>query len=173
MEYKIIKNQKYIYDCDNCGNEFESFHRCDPDICHSCGYYGTFNEDIEEFDETHQYCPICKGFFRTSIYLNDIMQDERVKWLANMVMHYRHDHLRSWDNTWGRRGYGSRFLSPEVYEEEKRKVNERAKRQILRKCKDYMIVNGFHVDDVLGLQHTESETIKLYEKALGYRKLVS
>ncbi len=78
MEFKIIKNQKYIYDCENCGNEFERFYQCEPDICHSCGYYGTFHEDIEEFDEIHQYCPICNSFFKTSEYLKGTSKNHRL-----------------------------------------------------------------------------------------------
>lgn len=53
------------------------------------------------------------------------------------------------------------------YEEMKSQVNERAKRQILRKCKKYMISNGFSVDDVKELDGTTQETINLYIKILN------
>ena len=175
MEYQLYKRTKYLYWCRECGNEFTREYELDypPYRCNVCNETDTFSESEIEVEEINQYCPICESFFKTSDYLNDIMEDERVRWIANMVTHYRHDHLSSWDNTWGRKGYGRRFLSPEVYEDSKRKVNERAKRQILRKCKDYMVSHGFHVEDVMGLQNTDSKTLELYEKVLGYRKLVS
>jgi len=171
MEYKVFKNQKYTYWCDECGNEFTKNYQCEPDYCRDCHKYGTFHEEVDEIVEIHQFCPMCNHYFKTSEYLNDIFaKDEKARWLANMVTHHRHEHISSWDSTWGRNGYANRFLSDVDYDEEKRKVNERAKRQILRKSRDYMILNGFTVEDVLKLQNTETKTIELYQKLLGSKK---
>lgn len=171
MEYKTYKTQLYIYSCEKCGNEFSRTYQCEPFECHSCHGYGTFKEEIVKIDELHQFCTICNLYFKTSIHLNEVFKnEERARWLANMVMHYRHDHLSSWDSTWGRNGYANRFLKNVDYDTEKIKVNERAKRQILRKCKNYLIKNGFNANDILKLQNTEPKTTALYDKILGYDK---
>ena len=117
-----------------------------------------------------QYCPICKKEFITSPYLNNIFNNGNSRWLANMVMHYRHSHT-AWDKTWSR-GYYYRQQSwgnhkGYDYDKAKRIANERAKRQILRKCKDHMINMDFTVSDVEKLQGTEAKTIELYSKLLN------
>jgi len=84
-----------------------------------------------------------------------------------MVTHYRHNHLISWNKMWGKNGHNYRkgwYFSE--YAEKKTDVNERAKRQILRKCKDYMIANGFTADHVKQLTETDEKTIELYQKIL-------
>ena len=170
MEYRSNEYIRYNYWCECCGNEFTKGYECSPDYCHSCHQYGTFRFEEEKISVTAQYCPICKQYFDTSDYLNDIFgDDEKARWLANMVMHYRHSHVVSWDRNWGRNGYARTYLNVD-YDEEKRKMNERAKRQILRKSKDYMISNGFTSEVVLKLENTEPKTIALYEKLLGNQK---
>ena len=43
-------------------------------------------------------CPICHSRVNKSDYLNEIFGDEpQVEWLANLITHYRHDHITSWD----------------------------------------------------------------------------
>lgn len=112
------------------------------------------------------YCPMCKGYFSGSDYLKTVFTDEKQLWLANMVTHYRHSHIESWNKCWGYRGsyYRSRWFSD--YEEEKHKVNERAKRQIIRKCTDYLLYFGFTVEDFTALQSTEQKTIELATKKI-------
>ena len=44
------------------------------------------------------YCPICEQRFDTSDYLSGVFKgNDRAMWLANMVMHYRHNHITSWN----------------------------------------------------------------------------
>lgn len=161
----------YQYTCKVCGNSFKKNHQCDPRFCRECEepsiFKQTITKSMEQLSCTYQQCPICCENFETSDYLNETFKDEHVRWLANMVTHYRHGHIKSWDKTWSRGSYGWNQLSEWTYDQEKLKVNERAKRQILRKCKDFMIENGFTVEHVKKLQNTDSETIKLYEKILG------
>jgi hypothetical protein len=85
-----------------------------------------------------------------------------------MVTHYRHNHLKSWDGMWGKNGdYYRKGWHHSEYPGDKKDVNARAKRQILRKCKDYMITNGFTVNHVRRLAKTDEKTIELYQKILG------
>lgn len=167
----IEKVTTYEYTCKVCGNTFTKNHHCSPEYCKKCDDYSVFDQTItkskEQLSCTYQHCPICCEKFETSDYLNNVFKDEHVRWLANMVTHYRHEHLKSWDKTWSRGNYGWNQLSECTYDQEKQKVNERAKRQILRKCKDFMIQNGFTVEHVIQLKNTDSKTIELYQKILG------
>lgn len=124
-----------------------------------------------EIRNDYIHCPICGKDFKSSEYLNEVfMNNDRARWLANMIMHYRHDHLKSWDKTWSRGYYyrGNSFGNHKGYDYDKAKkeVNERAKRQILRKAKDFMVNNNFTVGDVKALNGTTSKTIELYNKHL-------
>ncbi|MDD2200417.1 MAG: hypothetical protein PHX84_02090 [Candidatus Shapirobacteria bacterium] len=83
-------------------------------------------------------CPICGETSQCSDYLKKIFKDEKVLWFANMVTHYQHDHITSWDKCWGKNGYRYRQGWFGDYDEEKAKVNERAKRQIIRKCENFV-----------------------------------
>lgn len=170
MKYNIKKEiiKRYHYRCVECGNEFYNLKYIDPYKCHDCGasypFSREYEEKIEEIEQ--QYCPICNVFFETSDYIKEHIEDEHVRWLANMVTHYRHCHITTWNKVWGKNGYGSHNLDESTYDKEKAKVNERAKRQILRKCKDYMVKDGFKVEHIKQLQNTEKKTIELYEKLL-------
>jgi len=172
MKYKTenIQVKEYEYECIECGNTFRrSNGNLDVYKCHDCSSVDyPFSKIIVENSEIkkEQYCPICEDYFEVSKYLEDAIEHEHVRWLANMITHYRHEHITSWNNTWNRGEYGGRYLSEFTYEKEKIKVNERAKRQILRKCKKEMIKDGFKVEHVKQLQHTDNKTIELYEKYL-------
>lgn len=108
------------------------------------------------------YCPICNRWFEGSSYLfEEFKDDEKAIWLSNMVTHYRHTHITSWNKCWG---YGGRFYRSGWfgdYDTEKQKVNERANRQIIRKAKDFLIENGFTSEDFKILKNTTEETMKL------------
>lgn len=118
------------------------------------------------YDGYSLYCPLCKSRFHGSDYLETVFEDEAQLWLANMVMHYRHNHITSWNKCWGR--YGSRYRQNWFgnYDEEKAKVNERAKRQIIRKAKDYLNAIGVKVSDFEVLQNTTEETLEVARKYL-------
>ena len=116
----------------------------------------------ESSDEYIVYCPICGYFFEGSPYLYSIFKDDKkVLWLANMVTHYRHEHITSWNKYWG---WGGRYYRKAAhfgdYDTEKSIYNERAKRQIARKATSYMLENGVSIDSYARLQGTTTETIE-------------
>jgi hypothetical protein len=113
-------------------------------------------------------CPICHSRVTKSDYLNEIFGEEpQVEWIANLITHYRHDHITSWDKCWGRNGSAYRGYWFKDYEEEKSKVNERAKRQIIRKGHKILIQNGITTEHFKRLQNTTEQTIKVAEKNLS------
>ena len=111
------------------------------------------------------YCPICEYRFEGSDYLKTVFNDDRELWLANMVMHYRHEHITSWNKNWGRYGWYYRNASHfGDYDEEKAKVNEKAKRQIARKCKNYIVKYNVNAEVFNKLQNTTEETLTVVKK---------
>lgn len=72
---------------------------------------------------------------------------------------------------WGAYGYYYRqgWNSTKDYDEMKHEVNEQAKRQILRKCKQFMIENGFTAEHVKALKGTTEKTYELYQKTLNLK----
>jgi hypothetical protein len=123
------------------------------------------------FKDDLVYCPICCNFFPQSDYLAIVFIDDRERWLANMVIHYRHSHITSWDKCWGNNGryYRSGWFGD--YDEEKSKVNERAKRQIIRKASLFLMLNGITPETFKALQGTTEETLKLAFKKLKGEKI--
>jgi hypothetical protein len=127
------------------------------------------NSKVEQFSDMISdnkfYCPICDTWDYLSPYLKDVFKDyPRSLWFANMVTHHRHNHIESWDKCWGKYGSyyrGSWFLD---YDYEKSKVNERAKRVIMRKCQSFMKFHNFYVEDILLLENNSKETLELAKK---------
>lgn len=111
------------------------------------------------------YCPICEQRFDTSDYLSSVFKgNDKAMWLANMVMHYRHNHITSWNKYWGWNGRAYREAAHfGDYDTEKSIVNERAKRQIARKCPQYIINNGINASVYSALQGTTEETLKVVD----------
>lgn len=108
------------------------------------------------------YCPLCNSFFAPSAYLNSVFIDNpKVNYLAHLTMHYRHRHIRYY-NRWV--GYHSRYRD---YDSFKIEVNNRAKRNILRKCKKFLREHKFTVQDFVRLRHTDQKTLDLAHKILG------
>lgn len=117
------------------------------------------------------FCPLCGEWFAGSDYLFETFKgDHKAIWLSNMVTHYRHGHITSWNKCWGYGGYSYRYGWFGDYDEEKAKVNERAKRQIIRKATDFLIENGFTSEDFKKLKNTTQETIDLAVKKLDGKK---
>lgn len=120
-------------------------------------------------DDYGVFCPLCGHYFDGSEYLKTVFDANEVwqaLWFANMVMHYRHNHITSWNKCWGYRGNSYRYGWFGDYDDEKAKVNERAKRQILRKAKDYLKHYSFTADVLEELQNTTEETMKVAHKIL-------
>lgn len=167
----IIEKSRTVeyYECQYCSHTvyIKYFDQKYPSKCYSCEEYGTFEVVTKEENYSLQWCPICKKHFETSDYLSTVFECQHTLWLANMVTHFRHNHITSWDKQWGKNGHYYRSAFPERdYDEMKKEVNERAKRQILRKCKTYMLEHGFKVEHVESLQNTTEKTLELYRKIL-------
>ena len=110
-------------------------------------------------DKRNIYCPICGRHFQSSNYLVSVFgENPNSLWFANMVTHYRHHHIKSWNRCWGYGGNSYRRGWFKNYDTEKRKINERAKRQIIRMCSDFMKANGIDSDDLLVLNENSKET---------------
>lgn len=113
-------------------------------------------------------CPICGQYVKKSNYLDNLFnQQPEVNYLAHMITHYRHHHITSWNKCWGRYGGYYRGHWFGEYEEEKKKVNERAKRQLLRKGKKVLQEIGVKPSHFLVLANTEEKTMELAVKILG------
>lgn len=116
---------------------------------------------------TQRICPICNKHYSSSEYLEDIFKDDpKALFIANLVTHYRHHHIQSWNRCWGRNGdyYRNKWFGD--YEKEKQVVNERAKRQIIRKAQPKLIALGITSETFKKLQNTDEKTIVLAVKKL-------
>jgi len=101
------------------------------------------------------FCPLCGTRFSPSEYLCTVFQNPKINWLAQMVCHYRHNHIEYYDNGVG---FQASIGQHEVF---KHLVNERIKRQIIRKCQAYMKRLGLKARDLKELQGTTEETLAL------------
>lgn len=137
--------------------------------CKSYKHKETDNEIKNSEDKRKtMYCPICNKEIIQSDYLEGIFNDDYpTLWIANLVTHYRHYHITSWNKCWDK--YGNRYRGSWFgdYDEEKAKVNERAKRQLIRKSYQSLNANGVTVETFLKLQNTTEETIKVAKKYLN------
>ena len=121
---------------------------------------------IEKYCEEHR-CPICNQLILQSNYLEEIFrEDKKILWLANLVTHYRHHHITSWDKCWETNGHRYKAHWFTDYDSEKEKVNERAKRQIIRKGYKVLLENGILVEHFKNLKSTTVETLKVADKFL-------
>jgi len=111
-------------------------------------------------EDGHVFCPLCNETFEESEYLRTVFGEVKQRWLANLVTHYRHEHVNYYNNGVG---YVAAFHD---YDSFKHQANERAKRQILRKCKQFLITHGFTSVDFSALQGTDPKTLELAERLL-------
>jgi hypothetical protein len=112
-------------------------------------------------------CPICGQKVKESEYLNEYFRYEpKVNYLAHLVTHYRHYHITSWNKCWGYHGASYRKNWFGDYDYEKRKVNERAKRQIIRKGKRVLREIGIKAEHFKSLSYTEAKTLDLAQRHL-------
>jgi hypothetical protein len=110
-------------------------------------------------------CPICHRSVNESDYLNHVFRDSpEVNYLAHMVTHYRHDHVRYWNNRWGNKFY---YPMKGDYDKEKIIANERGKRQIIRKGYEILRMIGIKPEHFESLQNTDENTMKLANEILG------
>lgn len=119
------------------------------------------------FENNMVFCPICKDYFQESDYLKTVISNKNTLWIANMVTHYRHTHIKSWNRCWDSNSgnyYRSGWFGN--YEDEKSDVNERAKRQIIRKCTKYLRHNKITLQDFEQLEYNDEKTLELIRKKL-------
>jgi len=119
------------------------------------------------------YCPVCQSFDCDiqSDYLKNIFKKNKFAyWASVLVTHYRHEHITYYDKSWRFSRYREKNYEYKDYDSFKAIVNNRAKRQIIRKViKDSAIktdvkkslINGFKF-----LQKNDDKTIELIEKTL-------
>lgn len=111
-------------------------------------------------------CPICCNFIKQSEYLEMAISNEKTRYIANLVTHYRHHHISSWNTCWSQGGRRYRADWFGDYDVEKAKVNERAKRQIIRKSFQILKEMGITPENISELENTTEETIKIAKKYL-------
>ncbi len=156
------------YDADDyIGTEYDEYVITDRDAGIKEHYRKVFRETEKEI--INIYCPICDRYFPGSDYLADQIKDDKVLWVANMVTHYRHEHITSWNKCWGKNGnsYMANWFGE--YELEKKKINERAKCQIIRKCNEYMNNFSIGIEHLKQLQNNDVKTLEVAEKLLNTR----
>lgn len=127
------------------------------------------------------YCPFCeRQVYIGSEYLREVFIDnDFTYWFACLVTHYRHEHIRYYDNCWRNPGgYGDK--NPEykynTHEDFRKIINNRAKRQIIRTMiKDKSLLIKEKKMLLLGageLQYNDEKTKELLEKQLKLIKHV-
>lgn len=130
-------------------------------LCFDCDIELKYHEIPEEINVYKFNCPICGEKQEGSDYLSSIFSSYKVLWIANMITHYRHHHIKYWDNSVN---YISKHLD---YDRQKSVVNERCKRNIIRKCRNFMYEKGIKENHFRQLPYNDDSTIKLAEKYLG------
>jgi len=170
LDRQMVKNEPSIKTCYACDNGLTG----ETKFCYACarGFLGEYRYDGEPWEcycsewycdcETRDYqicCPLCETWEIGSQHLREVFSNNNLFWLSNLITHYRHNH-RNWDNSVG---YISRYHS---YDNEKAKLNNQAKRQVIRKCKLLLLWNGITSEHFNKLQSTDEKTIELAKKEL-------
>lgn len=112
-------------------------------------------------------CPLCNKQISRSDYLKSVFYDSAaLEWFANLITHYRHNHISSWNKCWGPGGgrYRSGWFGN--YDNQKAMVNERAKRQIIRQAFPILREVGLTPEDIQRLQNTGDDTMRVANKFL-------
>lgn len=149
----------WYFECPKCSKTCKPGHP-DPE-CFDCGVKLKYKEEKRCYTFFRFYCPICDSWKEGSDYLFQVISSKNQLWIANMVTHYRHNHIRYWDNSVN---YISKFLD---YDLQKQIVNERCKRNIIRKCRETMNNEDITAEDVKNLSpDTEQKTADLADKYL-------
>lgn len=163
MEKLFIKSQKKI--------KAQTCYACINNLVGEIKYNTNHTEEWEcrcteeeIYDVRRFFCPMCDVYYEDSSYLNSVIPNEKTLWIANMITHYRHKHVKWWDNRWGRNGYGGRKYGD--YDKEKPVANNTFKRQIIKKCKDFLELQGIGKEHFLELQENDEMTLQLINKKL-------
>lgn len=156
--------RKESYDTCVCGKRKKYYY----DLCRDCEQLERENENRKNYGA--DFCPICGQEFIFSSFLHGAIPNEKTRLIANLITHYRHVHQPSWNTSCH---YISRYYGETAYENSKKEHNNRAKRQIVRKCKDWLIAKGITKQDLLDLKDNDEKTIALIDKAFHVKVLNS
>ncbi len=168
----IIHKLENVQECENVfvkNLQFDEWHECEQNEFVSCGivYEKVYSQKTKNVP--YYFNPAVGNYMKGSMYLESVIIDQKVCWLANMVTYYRHT-LPSWNNCWGRNGHYYRHGWFGDYETEKIKVNERQKRKIIRKHLEFIKENGITVDHLKILMNTDQKTVEYAEHKLNRKK---
>lgn len=172
MKPEIFEEEFYVNYCKICGNEIDVEYTycrdCQYDKC-SCGKRkkreyefckSCFDKSVLEKKEKNGFdkCPLCGNVFFFSEFLETAIENNKTRLVANLITHYRHEHQSSWNRSCH---YVSFKYGEIAYENSKIEHNNRAKRQIIRKAKDWLVANEINRDDLLELKDNDHKTINL------------
>jgi hypothetical protein len=146
---------KCAYDTCKCGSSKKRHY----DLCREC------NQKEQDAEIRAKYgserCPFCGEEFLFSEYLQNAIPNPKTRLIANLITHYRHNHQASWNKSCH---YISQKWGEDAYQEAKNKHNNRAKRQILRKCKKWIIESKITEVNFKELQYNDNKTCELINK---------
>lgn len=122
----------------------------------------------KQIERGYLFCPVCKReIYFYSDYLWEVFNENIYAYLAAvLVTHYRHDHIRYYDRSWKYGSYADKnkeylYMSHEEY---KTLVNNRAKRQIIRKIvKSQQLDLQTKKEMIRGFTHLEHNDEKVEE----------
>ena len=124
------------------------------------------------------YCPIC-GDINLSIYSDYLFKQFKnfeTYWVAVLVTHYRHEHIKYYDRSWMYRSYAEKNPEYKNHDEYKKIVNNRAKRQLIRAfVKDTILDRDTKIRVIRAfrrLQANDGKTLELIDKMLKKLKEV-
>ena len=178
MKYRYIEYDNY---CEECGEPISDYYtycrehayntcKCghskkrEHELCKYCFEDKLFEEKCEANGSAN--CPICDQIFAFSEYLNEIFPSKQMRLLANLITHYRHSHQSSWNKSCH---YISQYLGEDAYQKAKKEHNNRAKRQILRKCKEWLFFNKIEAEHFFALKDNDQATIDLIAKVYNFK----
>lgn len=161
-----MKEECYEYCCDNCGNEFNLKYYRDDILCEICNENITGIEHVEnKYDQKYRFCPVCEGYtIEVSDYLSGLLSG-RLLFFANLITHYRHCHIASWDSM--RESAGYLKASHYNYKPVRKKANNQIKRAVLKKYHLWFKEKGFTKED-FRLQNNDEETNEIIEKLFEF-----
>jgi len=127
--------------------------------------------DVLKFETNNMYCPICRNFIvKGSEYLLKTFGVSYTYWVACLVTHYRHHHIRYYDLSWKNPWYRKKNKEYTNYEEFKKLVNNRAKRQMIRAIlkDENFTVEGKKklIESFSNLMHNDKKTEELIKKSI-------
>ena len=143
------------YDTCKCGSSKKRGY----DLCRECNQLELDNEIKVKYGS--EKCPICGEEFIFSEYLHNAILNPKTRLIANLITHYRHNHQASWNKSCH---YISQKWGEDAYQKAKNDHNNRAKRQILRKCEKWIIENKITESNFTELQYNDSKTCELIAK---------